>query len=123
MITPIAITVSDLAVPGRMAKLVAFDGTLDETNVDIEASAIYELISSLPVGAALVLDLEKLKFLNSKSIGHLTVWFSQSAGKGLGFYITKPQQHVYEILDVVGLTQVIPFSKTTEEMMAQVAVS
>ena len=42
------ITFQDVDQAGKMLKLVAFEGQLDETNVDAEAQKIYQVIEEMP---------------------------------------------------------------------------
>ena len=73
----IQITFQDLILGGATTKLIIFNGQLDETNVDHEAKQIYQIISEMPV-PHLLLDFSGLEYMNSKSIGYLTDWFTQN---------------------------------------------
>lgn len=114
--TPVQLIVTDLQSPmGRVIKEIAVIGMFDESNVDNEAVKIYQLIETLPEGGSLIFDLGELEFLNSKSIGYLTDWYSKTIAKNGKFVIARPRQNVYDVLNVVGLTQVIHFTMTLDE--------
>lgn len=107
-------TIQDLALDGKSAKVVAFVGQLDETNVDNEAKKIYQLIDEM-AEPHLLLDLEGLTYMNSKSIGYVTDWYSRTAAKNGKIVIARARPNILDILKVVGITQIIPIFDTIEE--------
>jgi anti-anti-sigma factor len=107
--TQATITVEDIpaSVEGITAKLVKFVGQLDESNVDEKAKILYQLIEQYPKNLHLLFDFEQLEYMNSKSIGYLTDWYGKvSEGQGK-IAIGKPRSNILDILQVVGLTQLI----------------
>lgn len=102
----------------KKIKLIAFNGQLDESNVDEKAKQIYEVINSVPQGLWLIFDFEKLEYMNSKSIGYLTDWYTKLTEKKGGIVIAKAKPNIMDILQVVGLTQLIPCVATIEEAKA-----
>jgi len=115
--TPVELTISDINLDGsdRVVKQVAFIGQLDESNVDEQARKVYELLETMPEKSALVFDFEGLEYMNSRSIGYLTDWYSKMTEKAGKLVITKARDNIEDILKVVGLTQIIEFYLTTEE--------
>lgn len=113
----IIITTEDIpsTKPGKKVKLLKFSGQLDESNVDEKAKGIYDLISSTPQGLFLIFDFEKLEYLNSKSIGYLTDWYTKLSEKEGGIIIVGARPNILDILQVVGLTQLIKCVLTLEE--------
>lgn len=113
----IIITTEDLVSgsPDKKLKLVKFSGQLDESNVDERAKEIYDLINSVPQGLFLVFDFEKLEYMNSKSIGYLTDWYTKLTEKRGGIVIANARPNIVDILQVVGLTQLIPCKATLDE--------
>lgn len=100
---------------GQIAKIVKFQGQLDESNVDEKAKIIYALIEQNPQNLCLLLDFEQLEYMNSKSIGYLTDWFGKiTEGKGK-MVIAKAKNNILDILQVVGLTQLITCYNTLDE--------
>jgi anti-sigma B factor antagonist len=115
--TDINITIEDLPVSeaGKVVKQISFKGQLDETNVDEKAKLIYSLIEQNPKNLNLLLDLENLEYMNSKSIGYLTDWFSKVTEGSGKVVIAKARPNILDILEVVGLTQLINCFPTTDE--------
>lgn len=113
----IIITVEDLVsgTPDKKLKLVKFSGQIDESNVDEKAKEIYDLIAATPQGLFLIFDFEKLEYMNSKSIGYLTDWYTKLTEKKGGIVIASARPNIVDILQVVGLTQLIPCTGTVEE--------
>jgi anti-anti-sigma factor len=111
------ITITDIpaTTPGIAAKLVKFQGQLDESNVDEKAKIIYALLEQNPQNLYLLFDFEELEYMNSKSIGYLTDWYGKvSEGKGK-IVIAKSRNNILDILQVVGLTQLINCYPTLDE--------
>ncbi len=119
----ITITVEDVVspTPTKKIKLVHFAGQLDESNVDEKAKEIYEIINKTPEQLFFIFDYEKLEYMNSKSIGYLTDWYTKLNEKKGGIVIANARPNILDILQVVGLTQLIPCLGTIDE--AKVAVS
>ncbi len=110
----VQITIQDEDANGKPIKVIGFVGQLDETNVDEEAKKIYEVIdgSETPY---LLLDFSELAYMNSKSIGYVTDWYSRVAGKGGQVVIARPRANILDILKVVGITQIINIHDSLEE--------
>lgn len=115
--TEVNITVEDIqsGTPGMTVKLVKIAGQLDESNVDEKSKEIYKLIEQTPKGLGLIFDLEKLDYMNSKSIGYLTDWYGKVNEGGGKIVISRAKPNILDILNVVGLTQLIPNFDTLEE--------
>lgn len=118
----IIITIEDIpaATADKKLKLVKFAGQLDESNVDEKAKGIYDLMSATPQGLFLIFDFEKLEYMNSKSIGYLTDWYTKLSEKKGGIVIANARPNILDILQVVGLTQLIKCVPTVEEAKASV---
>ena len=119
----VQITIEDLAgaAEGKTIKLVHLVGQLDESNVDAEAKKIYQLIESVPQGLNLIFNLEGLEYMNSKSIGYMTDWYSKVSGSGGKIVIAAARENILDLLQVVGLTQLVTAYATLEE--AKLAVN
>lgn len=118
----IIITTEDLpqSGPDKKVKLLKFAGQLDESNVDDKAKEIYDIINNVPQGLYLIFDFEKLEYMNSKSIGYLTDWYTKLTEKKGGLVVANAKPNIMDILQVVGLTQLIQCVATVDE--AKVAV-
>lgn len=100
---------------GLVAKVVKFQGQLDESNVDEKAKIIYQMLEQHPQNLYLLFDFEELEYMNSKSIGYLTDWYGKiTEGKGK-IVIAKTRNNILDILQVVGLTQLINCYPTLDE--------
>ncbi len=115
--TPVQITIEDLAgaPQGKTLKLIRIVGQLDESNVDEQAKSIYQLLESGLTGLSLIFDFTGLEYMNSKSIGYLTDWYSKISATGGKVVIAAARENILDILQVVGLTQLIPAYATLDE--------
>lgn len=113
----IIVTVEDVpsGSPDKKVKLLKFAGQLDESNVDEKAKEIYDFINATPQGLWLIFDFEKLEYMNSKSIGYLTDWYTKLTEKKGGIVIANARPNILDILQVVGLTQLISCVATIDE--------
>lgn len=115
--TSVQITIEDLsgAPQGKTLKLIRIVGQLDESNVDEQAKSIYQVIEAIPQGLSLIFDFTGLEYMNSKSIGYLTDWYSKVSATGGKVVIASARENILDILQVVGLTQLIPPYATLDE--------
>ncbi|MGL5831274.1 MAG: STAS domain-containing protein [Candidatus Altimarinota bacterium] len=115
--TEININIEDLKLdkPGKTAKMIKFQGQLDESNVDEKSKLIYKLIEENPQNLHLLFDFEELEYMNSKSIGYLTDWYGKVSEGGGKIVISKAKPNILDILEVVGLTQLISHYASLDE--------
>lgn len=115
--TEINIIIEDMAIGSadKTAKILTFKGQLDETNVDEKSKEIYAIIEKTPKNLFLLFDFENLEYMNSKSIGYLTDWYSKVTEGGGKIVIAKARPNILDILEVVGLTQLISCFPTIDE--------
>lgn len=106
-------------VEGRVLHVIHFVGTLDESNVDQESQKIYELLQKYPNNHYLVMDLAGLEYMNSKSIGYLTDWYGKTSVSGGKILLAAPRENILDILNVVGLTQLMNAYESLEEALAE----
>ncbi len=120
--TPVQITIEDIngAPAGKVIKLVHIVGQLDESNVDEQAKSIYQVIEANPQGLSLVFDVTGLEYMNSKSIGYMTDWYSKISGNGGKVVLAAPRENILDILQVVGLTQLVNAYPSLDEAKAAV---
>ena len=119
--TFVDVKISELVSQTEMAaKLVKVKGQLDESNVDENAKKIYELIEANPTGVNLVFDFSELEYMNSKSIGYLTDWYGKLNALNGKILIAAARENIVDILQVVGLTQLIPCVESLAEAKLQV---
>jgi stage II sporulation protein AA (anti-sigma F factor antagonist) len=115
--TDINITIEDIALGAadKTAKQISFKGQLDETNVDEKAKLIYAIIEKTPQNLHLVMDFANLEYMNSKSIGYLTDWYGKVSEGGGKIAIAGARPNILDILEVVGLTQLINCYPSVDE--------
>ena len=78
---------------------------------------IYQVITEM-AGPVLVLDFTGLEYMNSKSIGYVTDWFTQASAKNGSISIVGPKPNILDILKVVGITQIITVYNSMDEAKA-----
>ncbi len=110
----VQITFQETTAGGLPAQVIGFTGQLDETNVDEEAKKIYAAIDGMKE-PRLVFDFSGLDYMNSKSIGYLTDWYSRVMSKNGKMVIASPKPNILDILKVVGITQIISVCASLEE--------
>ncbi|MEK7529073.1 MAG: STAS domain-containing protein [Patescibacteria group bacterium] len=116
------ITIEDISSsnPDRHIKILKFVGQLDESNVDEKAKGIYDIIQAIPQGLFLIFDFNGLEYMNSKSIGYLTDWYTKLSERKGGIVVAGAKPNILDILQVVGLTQLIKCIATVEEAKIEV---
>lgn len=120
--SPMNISIESLTLsdPNQNIKLVRFAGQLDETNVDEKSEIIYNLIAESPESTSYVFEFSELEYMNSKSIGYLTDWYSKVMEKNGKLVIAKARENIVDVLNVVGLSQIIPMCMTVDEAKLEV---
>ena len=115
--TDVQITIEDVqsTQPGKTIKLVHVVGQLDESNVDEKSKVIYQMLETVPQGLNVIFDFSGLEYMNSKSIGYLTDWYSKISATGGKVVIAQARDNILDILQVVGLTQLINAYASVEE--------
>lgn len=116
MATYVELIISDF--PGfdpALTKSVSIKGQLDESNVDEQAKKIYQILDNLQTNFTLILNFAELEYMNSKAIGYLTDWYTRLSDKQGKILIVQPRENILDILQVVGLTQLIQTYSTIDE--------
>ncbi|MFK7780431.1 MAG: STAS domain-containing protein [Candidatus Gracilibacteria bacterium] len=97
-----------------------FTGELDETNADKTFKSVYDQIGEFE-GKNIILNLSGLKYLNSKSIGYIADVFSNIEDAEGKMYISNCTDGVKDILELVGITTIIPTVDTEKEALEAIA--
>ncbi len=112
--TEAMITIED--VPGAIPlKIAHISGQLDESNVDEKIQEVYQAVEKSPKGLSLIFDLGELEYMNSKSIGYLTDLYGKITEGGGHVAIANAKSNILDILQVVGLTQLVKTFTSTDE--------
>lgn len=121
--TELIILIEDIIPPvsGKIAKIVHLDGQLDTGALEMKKNVFDELLQKNPQNLLLLLDFEKLQYINSRGIGFLAEC-NESIIKGNGkMVIAKASPNVADILKVVGLENFIKTFATVEEAKQELA--
>ena len=94
-----------------------FSGELDETNADKTFAWVNNEIGDF-TNKKLILNLGGLKYLNSKSIGYIADIFSNIEENEWQMYISNCDDGVKDVLELVGITTIVPTVDTVEEAIA-----
>ena len=97
-----------------------FKGELDETNADKTFKYIYDEIWDFG-GKKVILNLEWLKYLNSKSIWYIADLYSNVDENNGKMYITDCDEGVEDVLELVGITTIIPTVATEKEAIKELS--
>lgn len=102
--------------------VLVFDFTweLDETNADKTFTNIYEQIWDFS-DKKILFNLTGLKYLNSKSIGYIADVFSNIEDNDGQMHISNCDEGVKDVLELVGITTIIPTVDTEEEALGAMA--
>lgn len=101
--------------PDKIMKVAHISGQLDESNVDEKIQEIYKIVEATPKNLHLIFDLQNLDYLNSKSIGYLTDLYGKITDSSGQVVISQAKPNILDILNVVGLTQLVKTFSTLEE--------
>jgi len=117
--TEVSISIENMpsSSPDKTIKIVHIAGQLDESNVDEKIKDIYKTIEETPKNLNLIFDMEKLEYMNSKSIGYLTDLYGKLTESGGKVLIASAKPNILDILQVVGLTQLIATFDTIKAAM------
>lgn len=91
-----------------------FSWELDETNADNTFSSLYKEVWDFK-NKKIILNLKGLKYLNSKSIWYIADIFSNIEDNDGQMYISNCDEWVKDVLELVGITTIIPTVDTQEE--------
>ncbi len=94
-----------------------FTGELDETNADKTFTSIYTEIGEF-AGKKIIFNLSGLKYLNSKSIGYIADIFSNIEDNKGKMFISNCDDGVKDVLELVGITTIIPTVATEADAIA-----
>lgn len=102
----------------KVDEVLVFDFVweLDETNADKTFTWIYEDIGNYR-GKKIIFNFSGLKYLNSKSIWYIADVFSNLEENNGMMYITNCDEGVKDVLELVGITTIIPTLDTESEAL------
>ena len=67
-------------------------------------------------GSSVVLDLEKVTFVDSSALGLLVICHQNLKNKNISFFLVNPQTYVKQVLDLANIGKMIPTYQTLAEI-------
>lgn len=114
MASELNVTISDGPAPS--IKVAAFAGEMDETNLEEVRTKLTPMLNDASV-QTLVFDLKDLNFINSKGIGYLVSVHTHMAKDHRKLVLTQAQEPVMDVINLIGLTSIIPYHGTLAEAL------
>jgi anti-anti-sigma factor len=118
MPTILTSTVSEKTLNEISYTVITLVGQIDESNL-----ADFEKVVNPTIEISqefLIFDLEQLEFINSKVIGFLAATHSRLADLNKKMLFIKANQQILDIIELVGLTQIVPTFELEEEALAAI---
>ena len=113
MSTTLISTVSEKSFADMRYTLIALSGQIDESNLADFEKVVNPTIEISQ--AFLIFDLEKLEFINSKVIGFLAATHAKLTELDKKMVFIKANQQILDIIELVGLTQIVSTFELEEE--------
>ena len=85
---------------------LAIAGEVDISNADLLTDAITKLIIAGHV-AELIIDLDRVTFLDSTGISSLVRGHNLAAAFGIAYLVTNPHDMVHKVLDITGVLSLL----------------
>lgn len=99
-------------------KIIEVEGILDSDTMPKADKTISDFIEKVDKkGLCLILDLNKLKYINSSAVIKLMGYFITMRNAKGSFKLVIPQGMVYDILDILGAKKVLEIYSTLEEAL------
>lgn len=67
-------------------------------------------------GSSVVLDLEKVTFVDSSALGLLVICHQNLKNKNVSFFLVNPQTYVKQVLELANIGKMIPIYQTLAEV-------
>lgn len=91
-----------------------FEGEIGEENIKENKKIVADFLKSHTGSYRIVLDFEKLYYCNSTFIGQIADWYNKIKKRNGEIIILNPSEDILDIIDMVGLTKVIPIQQTNK---------
>lgn len=88
-------------------EVVEFDGELDKSTLSEAETQLIKLVDSLK-RKYLIMDFRRLKYINSEGIGLLMSLHTKLIKNNKRIFMCGANQNVLSVLDLVGLSKLIP---------------
>ncbi len=101
---------------GQKATVVELNGSVDPSSID-DFDAIFDTL--LEQGSVrIVMDLAKLKYINSTGMGMMVQYYDQLTDEGGGLVLMTVQAKIILVLEMLGLQELFPIVATEDEAIA-----
>lgn len=101
---------------GESATVVALNGSIDPASIDDFDSIFDELLSNGT--KRIIMDLEKLKYINSTGMGIMVQYCDQLVEEGGGLVLMCVQPKITLVLEMLGLQEFFPIVAAEKEALA-----
>lgn len=98
-------------------KVVVFKGEMDETNIEHVRAQIAPFLDDASI-KTIIFHFKNLNFINSKGIGYLVSVHTHLAKDKRRLVLAEAQEPVMDVINLIGLTGIIPYFETLEEALA-----
>ena len=85
-----------------------FEGEIDEGNIKENKQIVNDFLKEKTDAIRIILDFSELHYCNSLFIGQIADWYNKMQKRNGEIVILNPNQDILNIIDMVGLTKVIP---------------
>ena len=98
---------------------LTFTGEIDRNSMPYFREVAEEQVKTMEQ-KNLVLDIKNLQFINSKGIGYISDLYNRLSTKEKNVMIIGASERILDILQLVGLNQIIPCCNTIEECLEKI---
>lgn len=98
---------------GQMATVVELNGSVDPSSID-DFDAIFDTLLEKR-SIRIIMDLAKLKYINSTGMGMMVQYYDQLTDEGGGLVLLTVQAKIILVLEMLGLQELFPIVATEEE--------
>lgn len=95
-------------IPHGPSIVFALKNTVDPEALVELSHEVEHQVNILAAGNTLVLDFQAIDYINSTFIGHLAAWYNAVTQKGGSLALKNINAQVKDVLELVGLSQIIP---------------
>ncbi len=85
-----------------------FEGEISDDNIKANKKIVTDFLREHTGAYRIVLDFDKLRYCNSTFIGQIADWYNKMKKREGEIVILNPNEDILDIIDMVGLTKVIP---------------
>lgn len=105
-------------IAGNNTTVMDIEGAMDSSNLHQFEKSISEIIGKISApGFTLIMDLNKLTYINSTGITKLMTSYMGLIKRGAFLKIVNPSKNITDIFNLVGVTKVVKICKNIEEAM------